>query len=117
MAKKKKITATPTFVWSGTDQKGNKREGEITSKSSALAKAELRKQGYRIKKIKAKPKPLFAPRKPPITALDIAIFSRQMATMMSSGVPLNTAIWPQNEKILSSILRYNFFNNSRSMKI
>jgi len=88
MAKAKKVAPTPTFVWTGTDQKGTKREGEIIAKSSALAKAELRKQGFRVKKIKAKAKPLFAPRKPPITAMDIAIFSRQMATMMASGVPL-----------------------------
>jgi type IV pilus assembly protein PilC len=88
MAKRKKVVKTPTFVWSGTDQKGNKKQGEIVSKSSALAKAELRKQGLRVNKIKAKAKPLFAPRKPPITPLDIAIFSRQMSTMMSAGVPL-----------------------------
>ncbi|MFK5983867.1 MAG: type II secretion system F family protein, partial [Pseudomonadota bacterium] len=88
MAKQKKAARTPTFVWSGVDQKGSKRQGEIIAKSAALAKAQLRKQNIRVTKIKAKSKPLFSPAKKPITPLEIAIFSRQMATMMASGVPL-----------------------------
>lgn len=88
MAKLKKATPSPTFVWSGVDQKGAKKQGEIVAKSAALAKAELRKQNIRVTKIKTKTKPLFGPSKKPITPLEIAIFSRQMATMMASGVPL-----------------------------
>jgi len=91
MAKNKAPKPDPYFVWEGTDNSGGKRKGEIQAKSAALAKAELRKQGNRVTKIKPKPTPLFGiggPKKKAITPLDIAIFSRQMATMMSSGVPL-----------------------------
>lgn len=86
--KEKKIKIPPVFVWNGVDGKGNKREGEISADSTVLAKAELRKQGFRVTKIKMKPKPLFGTSKPKILPADIAIFSRQMATMMASGVPL-----------------------------
>jgi len=91
MAKKKAAKPDPYFVWEGVDNSGTKRKGEIQAKSAALAKAELRKQGNRVSKIKVKTAPLFGiggPKKKAITPLDIAIFSRQMATMMSSGVPL-----------------------------
>lgn len=91
MPKTKAPKPDPYFVWEGTDNSGTKRKGEIQAKSAALAKAELRKQGNRVNKIKPKPQPIFGiggPKKKPITPLDIAIFSRQMATMMSSGVPL-----------------------------
>lgn len=75
------------FLWSGLDKKGNKVKGEITATNIAVAKAELRKQGLNAKSVRKKPKSLFSS-KQRITALDIAIFSRQLATMMKAGVPL-----------------------------
>ncbi len=78
-----------TFIWEGTDRKGTKVKGETESKSAALVKAELRRQGIVPKKVKKKPKPLFGgAKKGKITPVDISLFSRQMSTMMSSGVPL-----------------------------
>lgn len=77
-----------TFLWEGTDKRGNRTKGEIQSTNIAQAKAELRRQGINPLKVKAKPKPLFGGRGKAITPKDIAIFSRQLATMMSSGVPL-----------------------------
>ncbi len=82
---------TPIFVWEGADRNGNRKKGEVQASNMALAKAQLRREGINVLKIKVKPKPLFGmggPRKKAITPLDIAIFSRQMATMMKSGVPL-----------------------------
>lgn len=82
---------TPIFVWEGADRNGNRKKGEVQASNMALAKAQLRREGINVLKIKLKPKPLFGmggPRKKAITPLDIAIFSRQMATMMKSGVPL-----------------------------
>ena len=77
------------FVWEGTDKRGKKVKGEISSASDALAKASLRRQGIAPLKVRKKAKPLFGGSSgKKITAKDIAIFSRQMATMMSSGVPL-----------------------------
>jgi type IV pilus assembly protein PilC len=52
------------------------------------ARAELRRQGVRVGKIKKKPKPLFGGGKKKIIPKDIAVFSRQLATMLSAGVPL-----------------------------
>jgi type IV pilus assembly protein PilC len=75
------------FVYEGTDRNGKKVKGEIFSLNDSLAKGELRKQGINPLRIKKKPQPLFG-NKHKITPGDIAVFSRQMATMMSSGVPL-----------------------------
>ena len=76
------------YIWQGTDKSGNKTKGEIQSASQALAKAQLRKQGIVPSRIKRKPKALFGTRKQKITPGDIAIFTRQLATMMKSGIPL-----------------------------
>ena len=86
----KAVSKHDTFLWEGTDKRGNRSKGEINAVSPTLAKAELRRQGVNPLKVRKKPKPLFggAARKKKITPHDIAIFSRQMATMMSSGVPL-----------------------------
>ena len=77
-----------TFVWNGLDRHGRKGQGEIVATSQALAKAQLRKQGITAKSVKKKSKPLFSTMGKGIKAADIAIFSRQMATMMKAGVPL-----------------------------
>lgn len=75
------------FVWEGTDKRGKKVKGEMSGQSDAVVKATLRRQGINVGKVKKKPKRLFGI-KQKITAKDIAVFSRQMATMMSAGVPL-----------------------------
>jgi type IV pilus assembly protein PilC len=64
----------------------------LTGENLQQVKLDLRKQGITPIKVKKKPKDLFAARKPPIKSADIAIFSRQLATMMSSGVPLMQAM-------------------------
>ncbi len=76
------------FVWEGTDRTGGRLKGELAARTETTAKAELRRQGIKVVKIKKKPKPLFSARKKKITTKDIAVFSRQLATMMSAGVPL-----------------------------
>lgn len=79
--------APDVFLYKGVDKKGKKVEGEITGTSSAIVKAQLLKQGIRVQNVRKKPKPLFGGKKK-IKPLDIAIFTRQMATMMKAGVPL-----------------------------
>src|SRR5690554_992746 len=76
-----------SYIWEGKDRKGNKAKGELTGASLALAKAQLRKQGVIPDKVKKKPKPLFGGSKK-ITPFDIAMLTRQLATMMKAGVPL-----------------------------
>ncbi len=76
------------FVWQGTDRNGRDTKGEIESMSMAMAKAQLRQQGIKPKSVKKKAKPLFGNGGKKITPQDIAIFTRQLATMMKAGVPL-----------------------------
>ena len=76
------------FLYEGTDRNGNRVKGEVFALNDALAKGQLRKQGINPLRVKKKPQPLFGGKTAKITPADIAIFSRQMATMMSSGVPL-----------------------------
>ncbi len=76
------------FVWEGTDQRGARMQGELSARTELVARAELRRQGIRVVKIRKKPLALFSARQKKITTKDIAIFSRQLATMLSSGVPL-----------------------------
>lgn len=79
--------APDIFLYKGVDKKGKKVEGEISGTSSAIVKAQLLKQGIRAQNVRKKPKPLFGGKKK-IKPMDIAIFTRQMATMMKAGVPL-----------------------------
>ncbi len=84
-----KTVSKETFLWEGTNRQGTKIKGETNGTSPALVKAELRRQGITPKKVRKKPKPLFGgSSKGNITPKDIALFSRQMSTMMASGVPL-----------------------------
>jgi type IV pilus assembly protein PilC len=80
------------FVWEGTDKRGVVMKGEQPAKSANLVRAELRRQGINPKVVKPKPKPLFGGAGKNVTAKDIAIFSRQLATMMKSGVPIVGAL-------------------------
>ena len=78
---------TSIYVWQGVDRQGRITKGESSGISQAMVKAQLRKQGVVPKTVKKKPKPLFT-RKQAIKPVDIAIFTRQLATMMKAGVPL-----------------------------
>ena len=68
------------YKYTGLDRRKQKVSGEISSRNMELAKAQLRKQGLQVERIAKKPKPLYE-FKPKIKAMDIAIFSRQMATV------------------------------------
>ena len=80
------------FVWVGTDKRGVKMKGEQLAKNANLLRAELRRQGINPGQVKPKSKPLFGAAGSPVKAKDIAFFSRQMATMMKSGVPIVSSL-------------------------
>jgi type IV pilus assembly protein PilC len=85
----KKGELLPNFVYEGTNRRGQKIKGEMPGKNLALAKAQLRKQGINVISIRKKSKNLLEGlSKRKVSALDIAIFARQLATMMKAGVPL-----------------------------
>src|SRR5690606_12305561 len=87
MAKLQRLDELQTFEWVGTNKTGKKMKGEQKAKSTTLAKNELRRQGIQGKKIYKKRKSIFQSGKS-IKAQDISLFSRQLATMMESGVPM-----------------------------
>jgi type IV pilus assembly protein PilC len=82
-----KALKSSVFTWEGTDRKGGKVKGELSGVNTALIKAQLRKQGINPTKVRKKGISLLGAGKK-IKPMDIALFTRQMATMMGSGVPL-----------------------------
>ncbi|WP_462165887.1 type II secretion system F family protein [Pseudoalteromonas sp. GB43] len=89
MTKKENNQSLDTFQWIGVNSRGKKLEGELSGQSIALVKAQLRKQGITPSKVKRKPKPLFGIKSvQKITPKDIALITRQIATMLMAGVPL-----------------------------
>jgi type IV pilus assembly protein PilC len=80
------------FVWVATDNRGKTLKGEMSAKSANFVKAELRKQGMNPGAIKPKPKPLFGSAGKTVSTQEVTFFSRQMATMMASGVPMVQAL-------------------------
>jgi len=80
------------FVWVGTDKRGKTLKGEMSAKSVNFVRAELRKQGLNPGAIKPKPKPLFGSTGKTVSGQEVTFFSRQMATMMASGVPMVQAL-------------------------
>ena len=77
---------TNVYVWQGKSRQGNKLSGTMASHDINIVKAQLRKQGVLHAKVKKKGITLGGGKK--IKPMDIAIFTRQMATMMQAGVPL-----------------------------
>ncbi|MFM1891876.1 MAG: type pilus assembly protein PilC, partial [Pseudomonadota bacterium] len=79
---------TQVFAWEGTDRRGARVKGESRAGNLTMVRAELRRQGINPLKVRKKSGALLASRKKKITPKDIAIFARQLATMMAAGVPL-----------------------------
>jgi len=84
-------TDSTTFLWEGRDKRGVKLKGQQVANNPNLVRAELRRQGINPIRVKKKPKPLFGGSGSRITAKEISVFSRQLATMLKSGVPLVTS--------------------------
>jgi len=77
------------FQWEGKNRSGAKASGVREAVSEAMLRALLRREGIHVTKVKKKTKSMFEGfSKPAILTSDISIFSRQLATMMSAGVPL-----------------------------
>ena len=80
-------TTAQVYTYKGKDKRGKPIQGELKASSAVMVKAQLRKQGIAASRVKKKTKPLFSNQKP-VKPQDIAIFTRQLATMMKAGVPL-----------------------------
>ncbi|KTD01377.1 type II secretion system F family protein [Fluoribacter gormanii] len=85
---KKNANTALTFHYTGVNKAAQKINGDIEARSLALAKMELRRQGIVVNKIAKKRAPLFGLKSKKIKSADITVFSRQLATMIESGIPL-----------------------------
>lgn len=75
------------FQWQGLDPQGNPCHGELAATTPALVNVKLRQQGIRPLKVKRRRiKPIR--REPVIRPADIALFTRQLATLARAGLPL-----------------------------
>ena len=74
------------FLWEGKDRKGNKLRGRGLAKDELELRADLRRQGIAATRVR-KERQLFKG-EGKVTAEDIAIFSRQLATMLAAGIPM-----------------------------
>ena len=81
------VASTVPFVWEGTDRKGKKIKGKSMAANEAAVRADLRRQGVVPSRIKKQSQGLFAGGGT-ITPADIAIFMRQLSTMLAAGIPL-----------------------------
>ena len=84
MAKRQK-NKTSVFLWAGINADGQPTQGELEASNTQRARAALRQQGVRVKRLRKKSKPLIPKR---IKPKDISIATRQLATMLSAGIPI-----------------------------
>lgn len=87
VAKKPKFDV---YIWEGVDRQGKKVKGEMEASSTAFVNATLRRQGINPVKV-YKQRAAFFKVKKKIKAKDIAVFTRQLATMLQAGIPLAQA--------------------------
>jgi type IV pilus assembly protein PilC len=87
-AQRAEINKLTTYDWVALDKRGKRMKGDMAAKNASLVKAELRRQGMNPQTVKERGKPLFGASGSTVKPRDVAIFSRQIATMMASGVPM-----------------------------
>ncbi|MEM5504966.1 type II secretion system F family protein [Shewanella frigidimarina] len=81
-----------TYQWKGVNRDGQRTSGELKGSSIAEVRSVLKAQGVTPKGVRKKSEPLFKLGNPKITAMDMAMITRQIATMLAAGVPLVTTI-------------------------
>ena len=84
VARKGPVTKESTYTWTGKDKAGKTIRGEIRANGEAQVNATLRRQGIKIDSVKKQR----LSRGGKATEKDITLFTRQLATMLKSGVPL-----------------------------
>jgi len=87
-AQRAQVSQMPTYEWVALDKRGKRMKGSMPAKNASLVKAELRRQGMNPQTVKERSKPLFGSSGSAVKPRDVAIFSRQIATMMAAGVPM-----------------------------
>lgn len=87
-AQRAEVSKLTMYDWVALDKRGKRMKGEMSAKNASLVKAELRRQGMNPQTVRERRKPLFGASGSTVKPRDVAIFSRQIATMMASGVPM-----------------------------
>lgn len=87
-AQRAEVSKLTVYDWVALDKRGKRMKGEMPAKNASLVKAELRRQGMNPQTVRERSKPLFGSTGKTVKPGDVAIFSRQIATMMASGVPM-----------------------------
>jgi type IV pilus assembly protein PilC len=87
-AQRAEVSKLTTYDWVALDKRGKRMKGDMPAKNASLVKAELRRQGMNPQSVRERSKPLFGSTGSSVKPGDVAIFSRQIATMMASGVPM-----------------------------
>jgi type IV pilus assembly protein PilC len=87
-AERAAVSKLTVYEWVALDKRGKRMKGDMQAKNASLVKAELRRQGMNPQTVRERAKPLFGSSGKRVTPRDVAVFSRQIATMMTSGVPM-----------------------------
>ena len=87
-AQRAEVSKLTTYEWVALDKRGKRMKGDMPAKNASLVKAELRRQGMNPQSVRERSKPLFGATGSTVKPQDVAIFSRQIATMMAAGVPM-----------------------------
>ncbi|MDE2157182.1 MAG: type II secretion system F family protein [Xanthomonadaceae bacterium] len=87
-AQRAAVSQLTVYEWVALDKRGKRMKGEMPAKNASLVKAELRRQGMNPQTVRERAKPLFGSTGSTVKPGDVAVFSRQIATMMASGVPM-----------------------------
>ena len=87
-AASKGIKVDIAYNWEGRDRKGNRVKGKSTAPDELSLKADLRRQGIAASRIRKAPQSLLAGGGGKVNAQDLAVFMRQLATMLGAGIPL-----------------------------
>src|SRR5947207_14470794 len=82
----KSIKRDIPFAWEGRDKRGNRIKGKSLAPDEPALRAELRRQGIAPSRIRKQAKSLKSGGK--VKPEDIAVFSRQLATMLAAGIAL-----------------------------
>jgi len=80
------VSKQATFLWEGKDKKGNRVKGRGLARDELEMRSDLRKQGIAATKVRKESKLFKSEGK--VTAEDIALFARQLATMLTAGIPM-----------------------------
>ena len=87
-AERAAVSKLTVYEWVALDKRGKRMKGDMPAKNASLVKAELRRQGMNPQTVRERAKPLFGSAGSSVKPRDVAVFSRQIATMMTSGVPM-----------------------------